>query len=195
MSLSSGTVPACFNLPYVSPLFRSGDTAVVGNYRPVSLLPIVSRLLEHCVKKQIMAFGKKEMKKIMEKVNKDGGPFKCMKMVPPKCRRLMFVKKEKTCDCFAELIDDEEDELSQALESCAAPVSDPVDKAMVDTATETAPDTADEETMEEAEQILDDFKDHLEEMFGRMEGMCRMRKTVSKGRRHGHRRGGKRHGG
>eukprot|EP00117_Sycon_ciliatum_P001105 scpid73050/ scgid6251/ Probable RNA-directed DNA polymerase from transposon X-element; Reverse transcriptase len=55
MSLSSGTVPACFNLPYVSPLFRSGDTAVVGNYRPVSLLPIVSRLLEHCVKKQIMA--------------------------------------------------------------------------------------------------------------------------------------------
>ena len=55
MSLSSGTVPACFKLSYVSPLFKSGDTAVAGNYRPVSLLPIVSRLLEHCVKKQIMA--------------------------------------------------------------------------------------------------------------------------------------------
>ena len=55
ISLSSGTVPTCFKLLYVSPLFKSGDTAVAGNYRPVSLLPIVSRLLEHCVKKQIMA--------------------------------------------------------------------------------------------------------------------------------------------
>ena len=55
MSLSSGTVPAYFELSYVSPLFKSGDTAVAGNYRPVSLLPIVSRLQDYCVKKQIMA--------------------------------------------------------------------------------------------------------------------------------------------
>ena len=47
--------PHASNCHNVSPLFKSADTAVAGNYWPVSLLPIVSRLLEHCVKKQIMA--------------------------------------------------------------------------------------------------------------------------------------------
>ena len=37
----------------MSPLFKSGDPTVPSNYRPVSLLPIVSRLLERVVKEQV----------------------------------------------------------------------------------------------------------------------------------------------
>lgn len=52
-SLSTGYVPLKFKISYVSPLFKSGDRTEAKNYRPVSLLPIVSRILEHFVKKQL----------------------------------------------------------------------------------------------------------------------------------------------
>jgi len=45
-SLSTGYVPLKFKISYVSPLFKSGDRTEAKNYRPVSLLPIVSRILE-----------------------------------------------------------------------------------------------------------------------------------------------------
>lgn len=56
LSISSGRVPATFKQSDVSPLFKGGDSAVPGNYRPVSLLPIVSRILEHFVKLQLVEF-------------------------------------------------------------------------------------------------------------------------------------------
>ena len=55
-SLTSGTVPACFKTSHISPLFKSGDATSSTNYRPVSLLPILSRILEFFVKKQLTAY-------------------------------------------------------------------------------------------------------------------------------------------
>ena len=40
----------------ISPLFKGGDVTVASNYRPVSLLPIVSRLLEKFVQQRLMSF-------------------------------------------------------------------------------------------------------------------------------------------
>ena len=55
-SLCSGYVPKSFKLSYVSPLYKSGDKATASNYRPVSLLPIVSRLLETIVKSTLVGY-------------------------------------------------------------------------------------------------------------------------------------------
>jgi len=55
-SLTSGRVPDHFKLSHISPLYKGGDPASSKNYRPVSLLPILSRLLEAIVKKQLTAY-------------------------------------------------------------------------------------------------------------------------------------------
>ena len=54
-SLTTGKVPDTFKISHVSPLFKSGDPSIPKNYRPVSLLPIISRILEVMVKRQVMA--------------------------------------------------------------------------------------------------------------------------------------------
>ena len=55
-SLSTGAVPMMFKRSFISPLYKSGDPTVPVNYRPVSLLPIISRILEHFVKKQLVEY-------------------------------------------------------------------------------------------------------------------------------------------
>ncbi|XP_065190778.1 uncharacterized protein LOC135821708 [Sycon ciliatum] len=54
-SLRHGEVPLAFKHAVISPLFKAGDPSVAANYRPVSLLPIVSKLLEKIVQKQLVA--------------------------------------------------------------------------------------------------------------------------------------------
>jgi hypothetical protein len=51
-SLQTGVLPEAFTLASVSLLFKSSSPAVPTNYRPVSLLPIVSKLLEKLVQRQ-----------------------------------------------------------------------------------------------------------------------------------------------
>ena len=53
-SIATGTVPAEWKLAHVTPIFKSGDKHDPGNYRPVSLTSICSRLLETLVKDSIM---------------------------------------------------------------------------------------------------------------------------------------------
>lgn len=56
LSLHSGEVPILYKISHISPLFKAGDSTQPGNYRPVSLLPIVSRLLEKCVKQHLVSY-------------------------------------------------------------------------------------------------------------------------------------------
>ena len=53
MSLETGIVPKCLKLAHVRPLFKGGDAEVAKNYRPVSLLPVISKLLERVVHGQL----------------------------------------------------------------------------------------------------------------------------------------------
>jgi len=55
-SLSTGTFPDEFKTATVCPIHKSGDRTDASNYRPVSLLPIVSKLVEKVVHRQLMAF-------------------------------------------------------------------------------------------------------------------------------------------
>ena len=45
-SFKEGIFPDKLKIAKVTPLFKSGDSAITGNYRPVSVLPIFSKVLE-----------------------------------------------------------------------------------------------------------------------------------------------------
>ncbi len=53
-SLSAGVVPDDWKHSRVTPVFKSGESAEVANYRPISLLPLVSKLLERQVHNALM---------------------------------------------------------------------------------------------------------------------------------------------
>ena len=46
MSLESGIFPDKLNIARVIPLFKAGDPANISNYRPISVLPFFSKMLE-----------------------------------------------------------------------------------------------------------------------------------------------------
>ena len=55
-SLCTGIVPTDMKIAKVVPIYKSSDTTILKNYRPVSLLPAFSKLLEKIVFKQLMSF-------------------------------------------------------------------------------------------------------------------------------------------
>ena len=48
-SLLQGEVPEDWKLANIVPVFKKGKREHVANYRPISLLPIISKVLERCV--------------------------------------------------------------------------------------------------------------------------------------------------
>ena len=56
ISLSTGVFPEEMKVAKVIPIFKSGDNTVFNNYRPISLLPIFSKILEKIVAKKIENF-------------------------------------------------------------------------------------------------------------------------------------------
>ena len=57
-SLASGQVPATFKSAYVVPRLKKPDLDHddVKNYRPISNLPVLAKLLERIVAKQLVAY-------------------------------------------------------------------------------------------------------------------------------------------
>ena len=49
LSFSSGIVPIEMKLACVIPIFKSGDTSSFTNYRPISVLPVFSKILEKLI--------------------------------------------------------------------------------------------------------------------------------------------------
>ena len=56
LSIDTKTVPDEMKFAKVKPLFKKGSRLDVSNYRPVSILPIVSKILERAVYKQIVGY-------------------------------------------------------------------------------------------------------------------------------------------
>ena len=56
LSLENGEVPYDFKIAKITPLFKSGSTKELGNYRPISVLPIMSKILEKIVHKQLIDY-------------------------------------------------------------------------------------------------------------------------------------------
>ena len=53
-SLKTGFLPSHFKLAKVVPIYKSGMKGSFDNYRPISVLPAVSKILEKCVHYQII---------------------------------------------------------------------------------------------------------------------------------------------
>jgi len=56
LSLKTGKVPRDFKTARVVPLYKKGDCNYEGNYRPVSILPIVSKVFERIVHDQLYQY-------------------------------------------------------------------------------------------------------------------------------------------
>uniref|UniRef100_A0A8C5P932 Reverse transcriptase domain-containing protein n=1 Tax=Leptobrachium leishanense TaxID=445787 RepID=A0A8C5P932_9ANUR len=52
-SLATGHIPKLWKTARVVPIRKSGDNTLVSNYRPISLLPVMSKILEKCVYTQL----------------------------------------------------------------------------------------------------------------------------------------------
>ena len=50
-SSKSGVFPDLMKMAKVLPLFKANDSKLLGNYRPISLLPVISKVLEKIVYK------------------------------------------------------------------------------------------------------------------------------------------------
>ena len=55
-SFAAGELPQAFKQADITPVYKSGDRETASNYRPISLLPIVSKLLEKIVSTQLKVF-------------------------------------------------------------------------------------------------------------------------------------------
>lgn len=55
-SIVKGVFPNSLKLAKIIPLFKKGDASIASNYRPISLLPVVSKLFEKLMKKRMLKF-------------------------------------------------------------------------------------------------------------------------------------------
>ncbi len=56
LSFSTGSVPLNLKVAKVIPIFKSGDVHTIGNYRPISILPCFSKILERLVYNRLFKF-------------------------------------------------------------------------------------------------------------------------------------------
>ncbi len=56
LSISTGVFPASWKEAKVNPLHKSGDMDNTNNYRPISILPVLSKILERAIHKHVYSF-------------------------------------------------------------------------------------------------------------------------------------------
>ena len=56
LSLTQGIVPNELKIAKVLPLFKSGNAMLINNYRPISILPVFSKVLEKLMYNRLMSF-------------------------------------------------------------------------------------------------------------------------------------------
>ena len=54
--LCTGTFPTKMKIAKVTPIHKKGKMTYVNNYRPISVLPIFSKILEKCIYKRLIEF-------------------------------------------------------------------------------------------------------------------------------------------
>lgn len=53
-SLSNGKFPSLWKVSHIAPIYKSGKKAEISNYRPISILPAISKIFEKIVAKRVM---------------------------------------------------------------------------------------------------------------------------------------------
>ena len=59
MSFQKGIFPSCLKLARITPIHKQGDFIDPSNFRPISCLPYISKIVEKCVKERLVGFCKK----------------------------------------------------------------------------------------------------------------------------------------
>ncbi|XP_057312380.1 uncharacterized protein LOC130653901 [Hydractinia symbiolongicarpus] len=54
LSINTSTVPSAWKVAKVAPIFKSGDSSLPENYRPISILPVLSKILEKAIHNELM---------------------------------------------------------------------------------------------------------------------------------------------
>ena len=52
----SRVFPNCFKPSTVKPLLKKGDSTIISNYRPITILPFISKVFEHCLCTRLVNF-------------------------------------------------------------------------------------------------------------------------------------------
>ena len=55
-SISTSMIPTIWKYVKISPVFKSGGSSGPGNYRPISILPVLSKILEKAIHEQLMNY-------------------------------------------------------------------------------------------------------------------------------------------
>ena len=55
-SIATSLIPKFWNLARVTPIFKGGDKSDKSNYRPISILPVISRLFEKLTADQLYRY-------------------------------------------------------------------------------------------------------------------------------------------
>ena len=56
LSISTSTIPTIWKHTKVSPVFKSGDSSEPGNYNLISILPVLSKILEKAIHKHLVDY-------------------------------------------------------------------------------------------------------------------------------------------
>ena len=54
LSMESGTVPEKMKIAKIIPIYKSGEKDLFNNYRPISLLPALSKIMEKIVANRLV---------------------------------------------------------------------------------------------------------------------------------------------
>ena len=53
---NTGIFPDRLKLAKIIPVFKKGDSKLINNYRPISLLPVISKVLEKIIANQLSQY-------------------------------------------------------------------------------------------------------------------------------------------
>ena len=56
MCLTTGNFPNCLKKAGILPLFKKGDRNNISNYRPISILPTLSKIIEKCIETRLLHY-------------------------------------------------------------------------------------------------------------------------------------------
>ena len=54
--LTSGIFPDAFNTAKIILIYKKGDSALLSNYRPISILPIISKIFERIIYNELYTY-------------------------------------------------------------------------------------------------------------------------------------------
>lgn len=60
MSIKKGKFPQSFKMAIITQIYKSGALTDASNYRPISILPVMSKVLEKVIANQLIIYLKKE---------------------------------------------------------------------------------------------------------------------------------------